>query len=205
VERESAARCLLLLARYESLDGPSGWATAVYAPRPAVASPLKIFYRKEVEMKKALSSLAALVILAAITVPGAAGSKPVIEPLPAEDFTIPANICGFEVGVHILGNKSKAIMFGDGRTMITGKLRVSLTNLDDPTRTIRLNIPGPGTISESGLTATGPWLFFFVPGELGEGSPAILAYTTGRVRIDDSGFHLLAGSRTDVCPLLASS
>jgi hypothetical protein len=127
-------------------------------------------------MRKVLSSLAALLIVAAIAVPVAATSgPPVIEPLPAEDFTIPADICGFEVAVDILANNSKAIMFGDGRTMITGTLKVRLTNLDDPTRSIALNIPGPGTFDERGLTATGPWLFFFLPGELGEGSPAILA------------------------------
>jgi hypothetical protein len=157
-------------------------------------------------MRKVLSSLAALLIVAAIAVPVAAASgPPVIEPQPAEDFTIPADICGFEVAVDILANKTKAIIFGDGRTMITGTLKVRLTNLDDPTRSIVLNIPGPGTFDESGLTATGPWLFFFLPGELGEGSPPILAYTTGRVRIDDAGFHQLGGTRTDLCPLLASA
>jgi hypothetical protein len=157
-------------------------------------------------MRKVLSSLAALLIVAAITVPVAVASgPPVIEPVPAEDFTIPADICGFEVGVEILVNKNKAIMFSDGRTMITGALKVRLTNLDDPTRSVVLNIPGPGTFDESGLTATGPWLFFFLPGELGEGSPAILAYTTGLVRIDDAGFHQLGGTRTDLCPLLAST
>ena len=156
-------------------------------------------------MRKALSSLAALVVVAAITVPVAAASRPVIEPLPAEDFALPADICGFEVAVDILANKEKAIMFSDGRTMVTGALKVRLTNLDDPTRSIALNIPGPGTFDESGLTATGPWLFFFFPGDLGEGSPAMLAYTTGRVRIDDAGFHQLGGTRTDLCPLLAST
>lgn len=156
-------------------------------------------------MRKALSSLAALVIVAAITVPVAAAFRPVIEPLPAEDFVIPADICGFEVAVEILANKEKAIIFGDGRAMITGTLKVRLTNLDDPTRSIVLNIPGPGTFDESGLTATGPWLFFFSRGELGKKSPAMLAYTTGRVRIDDAGFHQLSGTRTDLCPLLAST
>jgi hypothetical protein len=154
-------------------------------------------------LSTALSSLSALVVVAAIMVPAAAASKPVIEPLPAEDFTLPTDICGFEVAVDILANKEKAITFGDGRTMITGTLKVRLTNLDDPTRSLALNIPGPGRFDESGLTATGPWLFFFLPGELGEGSPAILAYTTGRVRIDDAGFHQLGGTRTDLCPLLA--
>jgi hypothetical protein len=156
-------------------------------------------------LSRALSSLAGLVVVAAIVVPVAPASGPDIEPVPAEDFTLPADICGFEVGVQVLANKEKAITFGDGGTMITGTLKVRLTNLDDPTRSIVLNIPGPGSFSESGLTATGPWLFFFLPGELGEESPAILAYTTGRVRIDDAGFHQLGGTRTDLCPLLASS
>jgi hypothetical protein len=155
-------------------------------------------------LSKTLRSLAASVVLAAILVPVALGSKPVIEPLPAEDFIIPADICGFEVAVDVLTNRTKAIMFGDGRTMITGALKVRLTNIDEPTRSIVLNIPGPGRFSESGLTATGPWLFFFLPGELSEDSPAILAYTTGRVRID-TGVHQLGGTRTDLCPLLAST
>ena len=156
-------------------------------------------------LRTALSSLAGLVVAAAIVVPVAAASRPDIEPVPAEDFTLPADICGFEVGVDILANKEKAITFSDGSTMVTGALKMRLTNLGDPTRSIVLNIPGPGRFSESGLKATGPWLFFFFPGELGEGSPAILAYTTGRVRIDDAGFHQLGGTRTDLCPLLAST
>ena len=156
-------------------------------------------------LSKALSSLAGLVVAAAIVVPVAAASRPDIEPVPAEDFTLPADICGFEVGVDILANKEKAITFSDGSTMVTGALKMRLTNLGDPTRSIVLNIPGPGRFSESGLKATGPWLFFFFPGELGEGSPAILAYTTGRVRIDDAGFHQRGGTRTDLCPLLAST
>ena len=156
-------------------------------------------------LSKALSSLAGLVVAAAIVVPVAAASRPDIEPVPAEDFTLPADICGFDVSVDILANKEKAITFSDGSTMVTGALKMRLTNLGDPTRSIVLNVPGPGRFSESGLKATGPWLFFFFPGDLGEGSPAILAYTTGRVRIDDAGFHQLGGTRTDLCPLLAST
>jgi hypothetical protein len=150
-----------------------------------------------------MGSLAALVLFAAIVVPAASASKPVIERLPAEDFTIPADICGFEVSVDILANRTKSIMFGDGRSMITGTLKARLTNVEDPTSSIVLNIPGPGRFNESGLIATGPWLFFFLPDELAEGSPAILAYTTGRVRINDTGFHQLGGTRTDLCPVLA--
>lgn len=157
-------------------------------------------------MRNAISSLVAAMLVAAIAVPVAAADKPVIEPLPAEDFTVPASVCGFEVMVEILTNKGKAITFGDGRTMITGALSARLTNLDDPTRSIVLNIPGPGTFEESGvLTATGPWLWFFLPGDLGEGSAPLLAYTTGRVLVDDTGFHLLGGSQINLCTVLGST
>ena len=156
-------------------------------------------------MRRWFGAVPVLVSVAAILVPVATASKPVIEPLPADDFTIPADICGFDVAVNILANKSKAIMFGDGHMMITGSLKARLTNVEEQTRSIVLNIPGPGRFDERGLTATGPWLFFFLPDELGEGSPGILAYTTGRARIDDAGFHLLGGRRTDLCPLLAAT
>jgi hypothetical protein len=157
-------------------------------------------------MRKVISSVAALMLVAAVAVPVAAADKPVIEPVPAEDFTIPASVCGFEVMVEFLTNKEKAITFGDGSTLITGALSVRLTNVVDPTRSIVLNIPGPGRFEASGaVTGTGPWLFFFLPGDLGEGSPPMLAYTTGRIRLDDTGFHLLAGRQIDLCPLLAST
>lgn len=157
-------------------------------------------------MRKTVCSAAALLLVAAISVPVAAADKPVIEPLPAEDFVVPASVCGFDVLVEFLQNKGKAITFSDGGTIITGALKVRLTNVADPTSSIVLNIPGPGKFDASGaLTATGPWLFFFLPGELGPGSPAMLAYVAGRVRIDETGFHQLGGTRTDLCPVLAST
>jgi hypothetical protein len=157
------------------------------------------------KMRKTISSLVAFMLVAAIAVPVATADKPVKEPSPSDDFTIPASICGFEVMVEILTDKGKAITFGDGRTMLSGALKVRLTNSDDPTSSIVLNISGPGKFESSGvLTATGPWLFFFLPGELGAGSPPILAFTKGQVLIDDTGFHLLGGTRIDLCPVLAS-
>jgi hypothetical protein len=154
-------------------------------------------------MRKPIS-LVALLLVAAVLAPAAAADKPTKVPVPSDDFIIPPTICGFEVGVEILADKGKALIFDDGSMMITGSLKVRLTNLGAPTQSIALNIPGPGRFDESSLTATGPWLFFFLPGDLGPGTPAILAYTTGRVRVDDTGFHLLAGRRTDLCPLLAA-
>jgi hypothetical protein len=157
-------------------------------------------------MRNAISSVAALIVVAAIAVPVAAAVPPVIEPVPAEDFTVPASVCGFEVMVDILTANEKAITFSTGGTLITGALSARLTNADDPSSSIVLNIPGPGLLDESGgLTAAGPWLLFFLPGDLGEGSPGLLVYTTGLVRLDETGFHLLAGRQIDLCAVLASS
>jgi hypothetical protein len=33
----------------------------------------------------------------------------------------------------------------------------------------------------------------------------VLAYTVGRVRIDDTGLHLLGGQRLDLCPELSGA
>jgi hypothetical protein len=126
-------------------------------------------------------------------------------PAPSE-FTLDASICGFDVLVEVLTNKQYAITFSNGMTTVAGALKVRVTNLDDPTQSIVLNIPGPGFFDESGvLTATGPWFFFFFPGDLGPGSPGVLAYTVGLVRLDESGLHLLAGRQVDLCAELAGA
>lgn len=157
-------------------------------------------------MRKGVTTLAALLLVAAVAVPAAFAERPVREPLPAEDLTLPASICGFEVQVEVLTNKEYILLFSDGRATITGALSVRVTNLDDPTQSIVLNIPGPGLIDEGGgLTAVGPWFFFFFPGDLGEGSPGMALLTIGRARLDETGFHLLAGRQVDLCVALASA
>jgi hypothetical protein len=155
-------------------------------------------------MRRAGTTFAMLALVALIAVPVGAADKPTREFAPApSEFTLDASICGFDVLVEVLRNKQYAITFSNGMTTVVGALSVRLTNLDEPTQSIVLNIPGPGFLDESGLTATGPWLFFFFPGDLGPGSPGALAYTVGRVRLDDSGFHLLAGRQVDLCAALA--
>jgi hypothetical protein len=123
---------------------------------------------------------------------------------PAEDFTIDPTICGFPVSVEILTDKEKAITLSNGMTIVNGALKVSLTNADDPTQSIVLNVPGPGFFDETGLIATGPWLFFFSPGEFGPGSPGILALFVGRSQVNENGLQLLAGRQVDLCQQLAS-
>jgi hypothetical protein len=123
---------------------------------------------------------------------------------PAEDFTIDPAICGFPVSVDILRNKEKAITLSNGMTIVNGALRLRLTNVDDPAQSIVLNVPGPGFFDERGLIATGPWLFFFSPGEFGPGSPGILALFVGRSQVNENGLKLLAGRRVNLCQRLAS-
>jgi|SRR5512133_1553054 hypothetical protein len=155
-------------------------------------------------MRRAGTTFAMLALLALIAVPVGAADKPTREFVPApSEFTLDASVCGFDVLVEVLTNKQYAITFSNGMTTVVGALSVRVTNLDDPTQSMVLNIPGPGFFDESGLTATGPWLFFFFPGDLGPGSPGVLAYTVGRVRLDESGFHLLAGRQVDLCAALA--
>ena len=158
-------------------------------------------------MRRAATTFAMLALLAMIVVPVAAADKPTREFVPApSEFTLDASICGFDVLVEVLTNNEYAITFSNGMTTTVGALSVRLTNLDDPTQSIVLNIPGPGSFDQSGvLTATGPWFFFFFPGEFGPGSPGLLAYTVGRVRIDETGFHLRAGRQLDLCAELAGA
>jgi hypothetical protein len=61
-----------------------------------------------------------------------------------------------------------------------------LTNVDEPTHTLDVNVSGPGTFipNPDGTTllrAEGRSLFFFGPGELRAGSPGALIVTTGLV------------------------
>jgi hypothetical protein len=156
-------------------------------------------------MRKGLVVLAAVALVAALAVPAALAEKPIREPLPADDFTIPATICGFEVEVEFLANKAKALIFSSGRMTVTGQLMVRLTNADDATKSIELNIPGPGFFDETGLTGTGPWLLFFEEDELAPGTPALLVFVSGHFRIDENGYTLLGGTEIDLCEALASS
>jgi hypothetical protein len=98
---------------------------------------------------------------------------PVRQPVPAEDFSIPAGVvCNFEVFVHFVTNNQYSIDFFDAdgtptRTITQGHLVMEITNLDTGTSVIR-NVSGPGTKThpDEVLVATGSWFFAFAPGEL---------------------------------------
>ena len=162
-------------------------------------------------MRKAILILTAGLAALAL-VPLASADKPIREFTPIEDFVI-EDVCAFPVEYNVLANKEFATTFSDGRQLITGKLKVRLTNLDDPSKSLSVNISGPGVIrvSEEGvftLKATGRWLFFFFPGDFGPGEPGLMVVTTGRaiLRIDADGtfsFSHPRGTTRNVCAALA--
>jgi len=151
--------------------------------------------------KLAICTLGILAVWCTLA-PAAGAEKPAREFIPAADFVIEGS-CSFDVGAHFVVNKEYGITFSNGSTLVTGALKVTLTNLSNPSKSITLNIPGPGLLtfnSDGGLTidARGPWLFFF---------PGVLLYSTGHslLNISAAGVFSLTqqgGTSTDLCAVL---
>jgi uncharacterized protein YaiE (UPF0345 family) len=145
----------------------------------------------------------ALMAVLFVLAPTAGADPPTREFIPASDFTISGS-CSFDVGVHIVTNNEYGITFANGATLVTGALKVTLTNLSDPSKSITLNIPGPGVFtatSDGGLRidARGPWLFFYT---------GVLLYSTGysTFTVSASGVFSLSqqgGTSTNLCAVLA--
>ena len=162
-------------------------------------------------MRRGVLTLCALLSALAVA-PTASADKPVkFPPTPGEDSTITGS-CSFDVREEILTNRSFAIVFSNGTAVTAGAVKVRLTNLSDPSKSIDLNISGQGkfTFTEDGgfvLQADGSWLFNFTPGDLGPGSPGMLLLTIGLTRFavdgDGIGSFTPAQNTTDLCAALA--
>jgi len=160
--------------------------------------------RKEGVLLRRLLVLATTIVLAVLSLASVAGAEPPVrEFVPASDFTVSGS-CAFDVAVHVVGNKEYGITFSNGATLVTGSLKVTLTNVSDPTKTTTLNIPGPGlnTVSGDGtftIHARGPWLFFY-PGVLlyTAGYNTFIVSPTGEVTLQQRG-----GTTRDLCSVLA--
>lgn len=158
-----------------------------------------------------LCAAAVVALIVAVLAPGAGADKPTrIPPGPIPDFTIPDS-CAFPVLVHVDTNNETTKTFSDGRTQVTGALKVTLTNEANPSHVISLNISGPGTFTPlpdggTNQKSVGPWLWFFAPGQLGP--DGILIFTTGTVILVSNAdgtprsFTHEHGTTTDVCALL---
>ncbi|HEX2292064.1 MAG TPA: hypothetical protein VHH55_02045 [Gaiellaceae bacterium] len=154
--------------------------------------------------KTLITAVATLAMSLALTAPAAA-DKPIIAPSPFGEFT--GEFCDeFPVRIRDTTNRGKAIIFSSGATVVTGTLKVEVTNLETG-KTVSLNISGPAMFSSDGTTlfGPGPWLLFGEPGFFGPGSPAILETNHGRLVIDLVSGEIVhrVGRRVDLCPLLA--
>jgi hypothetical protein len=150
----------------------------------------------------AVAVLATSLVLAA----PAAADKPIVVPSPFGEFT--GQYCeDFAVRIRETTNRGKMIIFSSGAAVVTGTLKVEVTNLETG-KTISLNISGPAMFSSDGTTLIGPgaWLLFGEPGFFGPGSPAMLETNHGRLVINLADGSILnrVGRRTDLCPLLES-
>ena len=170
-------------------------------------------WRRSPTSKGLLATSLAAVLIGALA-PGALASSPTHIPSgPIPDFTL-TDSCSFPVFVHVDTNNEVTTTFSDGHSLVTGSLTVTLTNVSNPSKSIHVNISGPGTFTPlpNGGTlqrSVGPWLFFFSPNQLGPGSPGMLILTTGVVTLllDPSGtptsFTHTNGTTTDLCAQLA--
>jgi hypothetical protein len=148
---------------------------------------------------------AAVAALAAATVlvPIALADKPVREPLPAPPtFTIQGS-CPFDVRVDTLVNKEFVTTFASGKVIITGRLVVRVTNVEQPSKSLVLQISGPGIEDNSNpsvFNLSGTSLIFF---------PGTLLLTRGPISLtfDESGnvvsFSQTSAASVDLCAVLA--
>jgi hypothetical protein len=142
----------------------------------------------------------------AMLVPSAAADKPGKEPLPAADVT--GQFCpNFQVSVHVTDNKEVIHVFSSGVGLITGVLKVEVTNVSTG-KTLALNISGPGKFSADGNSASGSgtWLLFGEAGQIPNGPAMILV--SGRIHLEFGPAGIAAmdlqGNVEDVCAALAA-
>jgi hypothetical protein len=151
-----------------------------------------------------ITAVVAIVGLALALAPSAAADKPVTAPAPFGTFT--GQYCAdFPVRVSETTNRGTIRIFSDGSAIVTGTLKVDVTNLETG-ETISLNISGPSFFSSDGstLVGTGKWLFFGEAGFLGRPGPT-LETSDGRFVLDlaTETFASRTGKIRGLCAQLA--
>ena len=141
-------------------------------------------------------------VVAALVVPSALADKPVREPLPAPpSFTISGS-CPFDVNAEVLVNKEFITTFSNGMQIITGRLVIRLTNAENPSKSVVLQVNGPGkedVANPATFNLSGNSLIFL---------PGLLRLTRGPVSItfDANGnvvsFTQTSASSVDLCAVL---
>jgi hypothetical protein len=150
-----------------------------------------------------LIAVVAVLVSATVLTPSAFGDPPTREPLPAPPtFTITGS-CAFDVQVDVLVNNEFITTFTSGKQIITGRLVVRLTNLSDPSKSLVLQINGPGIndlATPNVFNLSGSSLIFF---------PGVLVLTRGPISLtfDEEGnviaFTQTSAASVDLCAVLA--
>jgi hypothetical protein len=153
--------------------------------------------------------------LLALALPALA-QKPTITLVPLTPFNVTGGTangaCPFDISVVPQANRpngERQILFAN-RAIITGPAFVTMTNLSDPSKTINLNISGPGKIdfSANEETLTGPAaLFNFPPDITAAAGLPLVSFIKGRtvITFDNLGnitsvTHV--GTAQDICQAL---
>jgi len=169
-------------------------------------------------MKRLIGSLAlAGFIISLAAAPANALRPDRFKPGPNPDLTV-EGVCDFPVALHDVVNEIVVTDFFDQdgnltRELGTGLLIEEVSRLDaqgNPVETITRHISGPGvwTFDEDGstLTGSGPWLLFFLPGEVTGFPDGLIWFTTGQfvLRLEDTGeiTFVKEPMHEDVCELL---
>lgn len=158
--------------------------------------------------RRAILCGALALVAAVLLAPSAAADQPLKEPLPNLDAS--GQFCkDFRVHIETTANKEYIHIFSSGVGIITGVLKVEVTNLATG-KTLALNISGPGKISPDGSTLVGggPWLLFGEEGQLGPNSDAGMMLIHGRttLTLGPGGIETIEvqGTTEDICAALAA-
>jgi hypothetical protein len=139
-------------------------------------------------------------------VPTAAADPPTREPLPFLEAT--GQFCtDFQVHIAATQNKEALTIFSSGAALVTGVLKVEVTNLSTGTSLV-LNISGPGRFNVDGsISGAGTWLLFGEAGQLPGPDPGLLLIT-GRISVTTGPAGItsftVTGTQQDVCDALAT-
>jgi len=167
-------------------------------------------------------AVVAVSVVAAVFATAATAEKPVKGPCtvctPSASF--PAGfICPFAFTFEDVLDNRFQITYPNGVIKIAGDRIIKVTN-DDTHESRILQLNGMVTIAPDGdrvvTSSQGPFLWGFVPGDLGEGQPGALFYTRGQAREVDEypgpdpnafGFTTLsfdvAGASENLCETMA--
>ena len=162
------------------------------------------------QAKRALFGLALSMLALAVVVQPVLAAGPVREKLdfpPAGSFD---GICDFSVGYTIMQNNEYTLTYFDGsgnpvRSLTQGRLVVAFANASNPSRSVTLNISGPGWTtynSDGSLTIT--FLgrsAIFLDGQIMLSSGRVVVVASDPLAV---GMLLLAaGNQSNLCATLA--